>query len=75
MNPTAAFIVGIYLNENFLAKGSGETIEIAEEMAARDALRRIYGTGEETTPLPYGDRARKYSSFINNIYTKISLTN
>jgi large subunit ribosomal protein L44 len=75
MNPTAAFIVGIYLNENFLAKGSGETIEIAEEMAARDALRRIYGTGEETAPLPYGERARKYSSFINNIYTKISLTN
>jgi large subunit ribosomal protein L44 len=75
MNPTAAFIVGIYLNENFLAKGSGETIEIAEEMAARDALRRIYGTGEETAPLPYGERARKYSSFINNIYAKISLTN
>ena len=75
MNPTAAFIVGIYLNENFLAKGSGETIEIAEEMAARDALRRIYGTGEETAPLPYGERARKYSSFINNIYTKISLSN
>jgi len=71
MNPTAAFIAGIYVDEQFISKGSGETIEIAEEMAARDALRRIYGTGEEGAPLPYGDKARRYSSFIAKIYTNL----
>lgn len=65
-------MVGIYLDEEFLSKGSGETIDIAEEMATRDALRRMYGTGEETAPPPFGDRARKYSSFINSIYTKFN---
>ena len=41
-------------------------------MAARDYLKRIYGTSEETAPLPYGEKARKYSSFINSIYTKLN---
>ncbi len=70
-NPTAVFIVGMYIDEKYLSKGSGETLEIAEEMAARDALRRLYGTGEDMAPIPYGDKARKYSSIINSYYEKI----
>lgn len=70
-HPTGAFIVGMYVDEKFLSKGSGETVEIAEEMAARDALRRIYGTGEDAAPIPYGDKARKYSTIINSIYQKL----
>ncbi len=69
--PTAAFVVGLYVDEKFLAKGSGETIDIAEEMAARDALRRLYGTGEESAPLPFGERARKFSQMINGIYEQL----
>lgn len=41
-NPTAVYMVGIYVDKQFFSKGSGETIDIAEEMAARDGLRRIY---------------------------------
>jgi hypothetical protein len=36
-------------------------------MASRDALRRIYGTTEETAPIPYGEKARKFSEAINSI--------
>jgi hypothetical protein len=60
--------VGLYIEEKFFSKGSGETVDIAEEMAARDGLRRIYGTTEEATQLPFGDRARKFSQVINSTY-------
>lgn len=69
--PTAVFVVGLYTDTKFLSKGSGETLDIAEEMAARDALRRLYGTGEEAAPLPFGEKARKYSQFINAVYQKL----
>jgi len=71
-HPTGAFVVGIYVDEKFLAKGSGETVDIAEEMAARDALRRLYGTGEDAAPVPFGEKARKYSASINGIYEILS---
>lgn len=71
-HPTGAFVVGIYVDKKFLSKGSGETIDIAEEMAARDALRRMYGTGEDSAPIPYGDKARKFSTIINSIYQGLS---
>jgi large subunit ribosomal protein L44 len=73
-SPTGAFIVGIYHDKEMLSKGGGETIEIAEEMAARDGLRRLYGTGEETATLPFGDKARKYSQTINSLITTIQKT-
>ena len=67
-HPTGAFIVGMYIDEKFLSKGSGETVDIAEEMATRDALRRLFGTAEDSAPLPFGEKARKYSKMINSIY-------
>lgn len=66
-SPTGAFIVGIYHNKEMFSKGGGETIEIAEEMAARDGLRRLYGTTEEAAVLPFGDKARKFSETINSL--------
>lgn len=33
----------------------GETAEIAEEMAARDALRRLFRTDDARKPMPLGD--------------------
>jgi hypothetical protein len=54
-----------------LSKGSGETLDIAEEMAARDALRRLFGTGEEAAPIPMGDKARKFSQMINGFYENL----
>lgn len=67
--------MGLYLDEKFLSKGYGETAEIAEEMAARDALRRLFGTAEENAPLPYGEKARKFSEMINSIYEKFKNSN
>ena len=32
-------------------------MEIAEEMAARDAMRNIFNTAEASTPLPFGQPA------------------
>jgi len=32
----------------------GETVTIAEEMAARDALRRLFKITERRDPLPFG---------------------
>jgi len=40
-------------------------------MASRDALRRIYGTTEEAAPIPYGEKARKFSEAINSIYNTL----
>jgi hypothetical protein len=41
-------------------------------MAARDGLRRIYGTTEDSAPLPFGDRARKFGPIINTLFEKSS---
>jgi len=38
----ASFTVGIYSNKELIGEYSGETLEIAEEMAARDALRKLF---------------------------------
>lgn len=69
-NPSSAFIVGIYLEEKFFAKGGGESVEIAEEMAARDALKRLFGTTEDAAPLPFGNRARRSIKQVNEIFQK-----
>lgn len=71
-HPTGAFVVGLYTDEEVLmGKGGGETLDIAEEMAARDALRRLFGTDESVAPVPYGDRARKLSNAINAHYEQL----
>jgi large subunit ribosomal protein L44 len=69
--PTGAFVVGLYIDQKFFAKGSGETLDIAEEMAARDGLRRLFGTTEEAAPLPFGQKARQFSQIINAVYEKL----
>jgi hypothetical protein len=33
--------------------GAGATISIAEEMAARDALRHLFETDEKRAPIPF----------------------
>ena len=37
----------------------GETVTIAEEMAARDALRRLFKITESRAPLPFGQVGHK----------------
>jgi len=37
----------------------GETVTIAEEMAARDTLRRLFKISESRDPLPFGQAGHK----------------
>ena len=39
--------------------GAGTTISQAEEMAARDALRRLFGTDEQRAPIPFDKLYKK----------------
>ncbi|XP_041377209.1 39S ribosomal protein L44, mitochondrial-like [Gigantopelta aegis] len=51
------YYVGIYSNKQLIAKAPGETVLIAEEMAARNALKKILGTADYRAPLPLGKMA------------------
>lgn len=53
----ACFHIGVYSDKELVGQAPGETVEIAEEMAARDALRRIFRTDEARPMLPMGDQA------------------
>jgi len=49
----ASYTVGIYVDRELIGESPGETVEFAEEMAARDALRNLYRTSENAAPLPW----------------------
>lgn len=53
----ACYHVGIYSDRELIGQSPGETVDIAEEMAARDALRNIFKTNEQMSPLPLGKHA------------------
>ncbi|CAF1407184.1 unnamed protein product [Adineta steineri] len=55
----STYVVGIYSNKEFLGKSAGATISIAEEMAARDALRRLFETDEQRAPIPFDKLYKK----------------
>lgn len=48
----ASFCVGFYSDKQFLGCSVGETLTIAKEMAARDALRRFFGLSHDRNALP-----------------------
>lgn len=49
----ACYRVGLYIEKKMLSSGFGETIAIAKEMAAREALRKIFGTEEHMKPINF----------------------
>ncbi|CAH0713713.1 unnamed protein product, partial [Brenthis ino] len=49
----ACYRVGLYLDKKMLSSGFGETVEIAKEMAAREALKKIFGTQENMHPINF----------------------
>jgi len=53
----SSHFVGVFCDKEIIGQSPGETIEIAEEMAARDALRNIFHTAEASAPLPFGKDA------------------
>merc|ERR1712001_13850 len=55
----ASHNVGIFCNKQIIGQSFGETLEIAEEMAARDCLRNFFQTAEFSPPQPFGRGASR----------------
>ncbi|XP_048252387.1 39S ribosomal protein L44, mitochondrial-like [Haliotis rufescens] len=51
------YYVGIYCDGQLLGQSPGETLTIAEEMAARDAVKNQLGLADSRSPLPLGSLA------------------
>ncbi|KAJ9600027.1 hypothetical protein L9F63_009691 [Diploptera punctata] len=49
----AAYQVAVYSDKQFIGIGYGESVSIAVEMAAHDALKRLFCTTENMKPLPF----------------------
>lgn len=47
------YFVGLYCDKKLVAEGPGETVLVAEEEAARVALRKLYGFTENRRPWDY----------------------
>ncbi|XP_054977624.1 39S ribosomal protein L44, mitochondrial [Sorex araneus] len=47
------YFVGLYCDKQLIAEGPGETVLVAEEEAARVALRKLYGFTENRRPWDY----------------------
>ncbi len=45
----------------------GETATIAEEMAARDALSRVWGTTLGAAPLPFGEKGHRLQVDLTHV--------
>ncbi|KAJ1089826.1 hypothetical protein NDU88_002970 [Pleurodeles waltl] len=63
------FFVGLYCDKKMIAEGPGETLFVAEEEAARVALRKIYGYTANRRPWDYSIPSQEQASiqaFSNN---------
>ncbi|XP_045503762.1 39S ribosomal protein L44, mitochondrial [Colias croceus] len=49
----ACYRVGLYVDKKMLSAGFGETIATAKEMAAREALKKIFGTEDTMHPINF----------------------
>ena len=47
--------------------GTGESIETAQEMAARDALKRFFSTEDSMRALPFGRQLKKIQEKITQL--------
>ncbi|XP_064612674.1 large ribosomal subunit protein mL44-like [Liolophura sinensis] len=52
--------VGIYCNKELIGESPGETVSIAEEMAARESLKNIFRTADYREPLKFGRRGENF---------------
>lgn len=49
----ACYRVGLYVNKKMISSGFGEKVNIAKEMAAREALKKLFGTEEHMKPINF----------------------
>lgn len=52
-------LVGLYVNQRLLGSSAGETLPIAEECAALNALQRLFDLGDQRQPLVYGEASEQ----------------
>ncbi|OWF55290.1 39S ribosomal protein L44, mitochondrial-like [Mizuhopecten yessoensis] len=55
----SVYHVGLYSDRTLLGRAPGETVSIAEEMAARDALKKYMNTQDHRAPLKFREAAEK----------------
>uniref|UniRef100_A0A914W408 Large ribosomal subunit protein mL44 n=1 Tax=Plectus sambesii TaxID=2011161 RepID=A0A914W408_9BILA len=53
------YMVGIYSDRVLIGEGPGESIAIAQEMAASDALQRMWGLAADHRPFALGDAGKR----------------
>ncbi|XP_059053051.1 large ribosomal subunit protein mL44 [Achroia grisella] len=49
----ACYRVGLYIEKRIISTGFGETVAIAKEMAAREALKKLFGTEDHMKPINF----------------------
>ncbi|KAJ8711269.1 hypothetical protein PYW07_008511 [Mythimna separata] len=49
----ACYRVGLYVDKKMVSSGFGESVAIAKEMAAREALKKIFGTEDTMKPINF----------------------
>ncbi|CAB3246154.1 unnamed protein product [Arctia plantaginis] len=49
----ACYQVGLYIDRKMISSGYGETVATAKEMAARAALKKIFGTEDHMKPIDF----------------------
>lgn len=52
-------LVGLYVNQKLIGSSAGETLRIAEECAALNALQQLFDLEENRTPLIFGEASEK----------------
>lgn len=66
----ANYQVGLYCDKQLIGIGFGETIDTAKEMAARDALKRLFKTTDRDKPIPFD---LKLSPTSNHPFANLSI--
>lgn len=61
------YFVGLYCDKKLIAEGPGETVLVAEEEAARVALRKLYGFTENRRPWDYSQPRESSKAEKSNI--------
>ncbi|XP_045172029.2 39S ribosomal protein L44, mitochondrial-like [Mercenaria mercenaria] len=64
--------VGIYSDKKLIGKSPGETMVIAEELAAREALKSLMKTEDSRAPLVFGDKSRNLKLDYNTKNRSVS---
>lgn len=53
------YLVGLYVNQKLIGSSAGETLDIAEDCAALDALQRLFDLKDNRQPYIYGEDSEK----------------